>query len=103
MEIVLLLVGLCVLGILANHFGADSRPGITSSEHFMAAHGLVWNGSPIEVRHWPAPQPANGVVTRPAAAHPLRHRLAAALYRLADWLHPDAREPRHAAQRSTSI
>ena len=99
MELVLLLLSLCVLAVLALRFGRDSRPSLASREEQQAARGLVWNGRPGSLRRLP-PQLTNGVYepTR-GAAHPLRHGLAAVLYRIADWLYPDASQP----QRSTSM
>jgi hypothetical protein len=100
MEIVLLLISLCGLAFLALRFGRDSRPSIHSREEQQAARGLVWNGTPGSVRRRLPTQLANGVYEPGrGVAHPLRHGLAAVLYRIADWLYPDASQP----QRSTSM
>ena len=117
MEILGLIVGVCGLGVLAVRFGRDSRPGLYSEEQRLASLGLAWNGKPGAIRlsasrrNGQATPRANGVVRVDAAsatdphvvAHPLRHRLAAGLYRLADWLHPGVSEPRRLPQRSTSM
>jgi hypothetical protein len=104
MEIFGLILGLCGLGVLAIRFGRDSRATLESEEQRLASLGLAWDGKPSATRRNAR---ANGVVrigeaTPPPSfvvAHPFRHRLAAGLYRLADWLYPGVSEPR----RSTSM
>jgi hypothetical protein len=113
MEIFGLILGLCGLGLLAIRFGRDSRATLQSEEQRLASLGLAWDGKPGAPR---APfslrnARANGVVrigeavptSSPVVAHPFRHRLAAGLYRLADWLYPGVSEPRRLPQRSTSM
>jgi hypothetical protein len=109
MEILGLIVGLCGLGVLAMRFGRDSRATLHSDEQRLAILGLAWDGKPgTDPR---SSSRANGVVriSEPAATrtrvvgHPFRHRLAAGLYRLADWLYPGVSEPRRLPQRSTSM
>jgi hypothetical protein len=103
MEILGLMVGLCGLGVLAMRFGRDSRATLRSEEQRLASLGLTWHGKPGA-----APRSArlNGVVREPSrqrvVAHPFRHRLAAGLYRLADWLYPGVSDPRRLPQRGTS-
>src|ERR1700704_3396079 len=106
MEIFGLILGLCGLGVLAIRFGRDSRATLQSEEQRLANLGLAWDGKPSSTQ--PNPR-ANGVVRSGQAtpsrvvAHPVRHRLAAGLYRLADWLYPGASAPRRLPQRSTSM
>jgi hypothetical protein len=78
MELILLVAGVCLLGVLAARFGADSRPPHRSAEDRLAGFGFTWQGRP-------------GTRARArlrTATYPLRHQLAAVLYRLADWLYP---------------
>jgi hypothetical protein len=117
MEILGLIVGLSGLGVLAMRFGRDSRPTLHSEEQRLASLGLVWDGKPDAAgrsssrRNGLATARANGVVRSSESsatpsrvvAHPVRHRLAAGLYRLADWLYPGVSEPRRLPQRSTSM
>lgn len=77
MEILIILGGLCSLGLLALRFGYDSRDGFRSDEQVMATLGFTWDSQPHEP-HQRRRQPA----------HALRHRLAAGLTALADWLYP---------------
>ncbi len=106
MEIFGLILGLCGLGVLAIRFGRDSRATLQSEEQRLASLGLAWDGKPSAT--WLNPR-ANGAVRSrqatqsPVVAHPFRHRLAAGLYRLADWLYPGASEPGHLPQRITSM
>jgi hypothetical protein len=102
MEILGLIVGLCGLGVLAMRFGRDSRGTLRSEEQRLASLGMAWDGKPGAA--WRSAR-VNGVVRVPSrdrmAAHPVRHRLAAGLYRLADWLDPGVSEPRRVPQRSS--
>jgi hypothetical protein len=102
MEILGLIFGLCGLGVLAMWFGRDSRATLRSDEQRLAGLGMAWDGKPGAA--WRSAR-ANGVVRVPSrdrvVAHPLRHRLATGLYRLADWLYPGATEPRRLPQRSS--
>jgi hypothetical protein len=93
MEPVLLLVGLCALGVLAIRFGRDSRESIHSKEQTMAKLGVVWDGVPGDA---PKPSPR-----RPA--HRLRHSVAGLLYRLSDWLYPEVSEPRRLPHSRTAM
>jgi hypothetical protein len=78
MELILIVAGFSVLGVLAARFGYDSRPTHHSDEDRLAGFGFAWQGRPgTRVR---------GRLR--TATYPLRHQLAAALYRLADWLYP---------------
>jgi hypothetical protein len=43
MELLIIVFALCVLGLLANMFGADSRVGVHSSEEEAAGYGMVWD------------------------------------------------------------
>ncbi len=47
MELVLIALGLCLLGVLATRFGVDSRDSIRSKEHELAGFGWQWN-EPIQ-------------------------------------------------------
>jgi hypothetical protein len=42
MELLVIVVALCVLGLLAAHFGYDSRDGLRSREEEAAAAGMTW-------------------------------------------------------------
>ncbi len=78
MELILLVAGLCLLGVLAVRFGYDSRPTYHSAEDRLAGFGYAWQA-----------RPGTRVRARlKTATYPLRHQVAAALYRLADWLYP---------------
>src|SRR5438309_1612412 len=121
MEILGLIVGICGLGVLASRFGRDSRATLASEEQRLASLGLTWDGTPgapsIRIASGRSSSRMNGVPTARAngvvrghevgatrvVAHPFRHRLAAGLYRLADWLYPGVSEPRRLPQRSTSM
>ncbi len=75
---------LCLLAVLALRFGYDSRDlGFRSDEHRQARFGMAWG-------RLPKPR----ALPRPRLAHAVRHPIAAALYRTANWLAP---EVRHAA------
>jgi hypothetical protein len=43
MELLIIVLALCVLGLLANLFGIDSRHGFRSSEEEVARYGMVWD------------------------------------------------------------
>jgi hypothetical protein len=49
MELMIVVVGLCVLGILATLFGVDSRDTLRSSEHDLASLGWRWD-EPAQAR-----------------------------------------------------
>jgi len=42
MELVIIVIMLCTLGVLAAHFGVDSRGGLRSDEERAAAYGMTW-------------------------------------------------------------
>jgi hypothetical protein len=42
MELLILVAALCLLGLLANRFGHDSRARLSSAEERFSAHGLAW-------------------------------------------------------------
>ena len=43
MELLIIVLALCVLGLLANMFGTDSRHGFRSREEEIARYGMVWD------------------------------------------------------------
>ena len=43
MEILIIILVLCLLGMVANMFGADSRHGLRSHEEDAADHGMSWD------------------------------------------------------------
>jgi hypothetical protein len=45
MELVIIVLLLCTLGILANRFGVDSRPSLSSREQELAGFGCRWDVS----------------------------------------------------------
>jgi len=63
MELIIFVGALCIVGVLANHFGHDSRPPAPSKEQDLANLGLSWRSSDPpgentltrhDVRHAPA-------------------------------------------------
>jgi hypothetical protein len=50
MDLLIVLVSLCGLGLHAYRFGADSRQTARSEEHELARRGLVWQRVPRPVR-----------------------------------------------------
>jgi len=78
MDLVVFIAILCVFAVLAARFGYDSRDlGLHSAEHRQANFGLTWGL--LKPRALP----------RPRLAHAVRHPIAAALYRMANWLAPE--------------
>jgi hypothetical protein len=49
MELLIVITTLCLLGVLANRFGHDSRDRLRSDEERMSAQGFAW-GSQAEAR-----------------------------------------------------
>jgi hypothetical protein len=45
MELLIIVLALCVLGLLAISFGHDSRGGLRSHEEDYAANGMTWDSS----------------------------------------------------------
>jgi len=43
MELLIIVLALCLLGLLANMFGADSRTGMRSVEEEAAGYGMNWD------------------------------------------------------------
>jgi hypothetical protein len=43
MELWVLVLALCVLGLLATYFGCDSTPGLRSHEEEAADFGMTWD------------------------------------------------------------
>jgi hypothetical protein len=43
MELLIIVLALCVLGVLANMFGTDSRHGFRSREDEVARYGMIWD------------------------------------------------------------
>ena len=79
MELVAFILILCALAYVAARFGVDSRDlGLVSAEQSMARHGITWGGQPRRT------------VRRRGWTHALRHPLAVALYRIAQWLAPES-------------
>jgi hypothetical protein len=46
MDLIVLVVGLCALGVLANRFGYDSRDVLGPKESELAARGYKWANPP---------------------------------------------------------
>jgi hypothetical protein len=44
MELLIIVLALCLLGVLANMFGIDSRRGLHSHEEDAAVYGFRWDG-----------------------------------------------------------
>ena len=79
MELLVFFAILCALAVLAARFGYDSRElGLHSAEDRQAHLGLSWGR---------VPKPR--ALPRPRLAHAVRHPIAAALYRMANWLAPE--------------
>jgi hypothetical protein len=70
-------------------FGYDSRDTLPVAEANLARLGMTWEGRPG------ATQPGPRRIVRHTRS--LRHRTAAILYRLADWLAPGASTARPSA------
>ncbi len=64
MDVIVFVAALVALGALALRFGQDSREGIRSQEHELAARGVTWNDLEPD-RDGPASGPATPSV-RPA-------------------------------------
>jgi hypothetical protein len=47
MELVIIVMGIGLLGVLAQRFGHDSRDGLHSKEEQLAATGMCW-GDPLK-------------------------------------------------------
>ena len=47
MELLIVVSALCLLGVLANRYGHDSRPRLSSDEERLSAQGFAW-GSQAE-------------------------------------------------------
>jgi hypothetical protein len=45
MELLVIVLALCVLGLLAARYGCDSRAGLRSHEEEYAATGVTWDPS----------------------------------------------------------
>jgi hypothetical protein len=45
MELLIIVLALCVLGLLANMFGTDSRRGFSSREEEIARYGMAWDSA----------------------------------------------------------
>jgi hypothetical protein len=43
MELLIIVLALCVLGLLANMFGTDSRVGFRSREEEIARYWMAWD------------------------------------------------------------
>jgi len=43
MELLIIVLALCLLGVLANMFGIDSRHGVRSHEEEAANYGMSWD------------------------------------------------------------
>lgn len=46
MDLIVLVVALCAIGVLANRFGYDSRDILGPKECELAARGYKWDGPP---------------------------------------------------------
>jgi hypothetical protein len=46
MELLVIVLGLCALGLLAGRYGYDSRSQLRSREHEAASFGLTWDAPP---------------------------------------------------------
>jgi hypothetical protein len=101
MELLVFVIGLCVLGYLATRFGYDSRAVPYSKEEDLARLGVIWevHASHLadlrrEADHWRLAQ-STRVLERPRriTAQPLSRRvrrgMAASLLTLARWLSPE--------------
>jgi predicted phage tail protein len=51
MELLIIVIALCLLGLLANRFGHDSRERLRSAEERLSAHGFSWAA---RLRSWRA-------------------------------------------------
>jgi hypothetical protein len=85
-EILAAVAAVCGLGIVSVHYGRDSRDSLLSKEHELAGMGYVWDGPPGR-------QPERVGPLTSGATHPLRHRMAAGLYRVAEWLYSGVSDP----------
>jgi hypothetical protein len=94
MELLICILGLCLLSVLALRFGVDSRPRPSSPEEEYARLGMTWDGAEQHlidprrdaavwrVAHQAAPR-------RPAA---WRRATARGLRSVAAWLSPEPAE-----------
>jgi hypothetical protein len=97
MELLLLILAVCLIGILATRFGYDSTAVPHSSEHHLASYGVVWEmhhgqleDLRREARVWRLLREGT---PRSARSKRLRRRLAAVLRGLAQWLSPEPAHP----------
>jgi hypothetical protein len=93
MELLILVIGLIVIGILAVRFGYDSRSVPYSKEQELATYGVVWDMRHAHMedlrREAAAWRLAQQVARRSAHGRRVRRRLAATLRALALWLSPE--------------
>jgi hypothetical protein len=47
MELLVIVLALCVLGLLASRYGYDSRDGLRSHEEEAAVTGMTWEARPL--------------------------------------------------------
>ena len=59
MQLLIIVAALCLLGLLANRYGSDSRHGLSSDEERLSAQGFVWGS------HTQPPAAARRVAARP--------------------------------------
>jgi len=51
MELLIVVAGVCLLGVLANRYGFDSRSRLLSSEEQFAATGMTWDALDQRAAH----------------------------------------------------
>jgi hypothetical protein len=74
MDLLLVLVLFCGLGLLALHYGHDSRDALRSAEENLARRGMAWTGAPHRsTRRLAPPAPAG---ERPSSRPRARARTA---------------------------
>jgi hypothetical protein len=107
MELLIMIVGLCLLAILALRFGSDSRPRAYSDEEHFARLGMTWDAAELhllDLRHdaaqWRvAQQAAPHMAGRPGV---WRRVTARTLRGVAAWLSPELARPPSTSSRATT-
>jgi hypothetical protein len=71
MELLIVSVALCLLGVLANRYGYDSRSRLRSPEEHFAAGGMIWETRELRAEPTAVGAPAHerGVLTRMSRLH----------------------------------
>ena len=78
MEAIVFVIVLAALGLLAARFGADSRDGLVSEEHHLAAHGVTWPER-LDARHLTSDVPVRYASRGPEPDRPTPFRAGGAV------------------------